>query len=63
MLKYKPQGIYWPPAQGLSGGEEEFLFLVLRARFACELADVFEENKKKNKTYVYRLALDFIYPA
>ena len=48
--------------KGVAVGEEEFFSLALRGRFARELADVFEENKKKNKTYVYRLALDF-YPA
>ena len=39
VIKYKPQGIYWPPAQGGGGGEDKytyslFFFLALRARFA-----------------------------
>ena len=44
-------------------GEEKsrrsiFFFLALRARFARELADVFEKNEKKNKTTsVYRLGI------
>ena len=43
-IKYKPQGIYGPPAEEGS---------VSRA-----LADVFEKNEKKNKTTsVYRLML------
>ena len=43
-IKYKPQGIYGPPAEKGS---------VSRA-----LADVFEKNEKKNKTTsVYRLML------
>ena len=52
VIKYKPQGIYWPPAQGAGGGGRRilFFFLELRAR------DVFEKNEKKYKTTsVYRL--------
>ena len=66
LIKDKPQGIYWPPAQGVSNWEEEnrrsfFIFLsraprsFSRARFARELTDVLEKNEKKNKTTVYRL--------
>ena len=66
LIKDKPQGIYWPPAQGVISWEEEnrlsfFIFLsratrsFSRARFARELADVLEKNKKKNKLSVYRL--------
>ena len=55
VIKYKPQGIYGPPAQGgifLSRAPRSFS----RACFARELADVFEKNEKKNKTSsVYRL--------
>ena len=43
-IKYKPQGIYWPPAQGGSGGGRRNS----RFRFARELGDVFEKNEKKN---------------
>ena len=60
LIKNKPQGIYWPPAQGVSSWEEEnrrsfFIFLIRaprsfsRARFALELADVLEKNEKKKK--------------
>ena len=42
VIRYKPRGIYWPPAQGGS----------------VVLADVFEKNEKKNKTMsVHRLLL------
>ena len=65
LIKDKPQGIYWPPDQGVSSWEEEnrrsfFIFLsraprsFSRARSALELADVLEKNEKK-KTPVYRL--------
>ena len=58
MIKYKPQGIYWPPMQGGSGGGRRRKNVFSRARFARELANVFEKNEKKNKTTsVYRLQL------
>ena len=48
-IKYKPQGIYGPPAEKGS---------VSRA-----LADVFEKNEKKNKTTsVYRLLVSYLSP-
>ena len=48
VIKFKPEGIYWPPAQGGSGGGG--------SRALALLADVFEKNEKKNKTTsVYRL--------
>ena len=50
VIKYKPQGIYWPPAK----------VVFSRACFARELADVFQEKEKKNKaTSVYRLGLEW----
>ena len=40
-------GIYWPPAQGGSGGGRRiFISRALRSR-ARALADVFEKNKKE----------------
>ena len=59
VIKYKPQGIYWPPAQG--GRDEErrkytfFIFLSCALRsFSCarEPADVFERTKRKKKQRV-----------
>ena len=66
VIKDKPQGNYWPPAQGGSTWEEEnrrLFFIVLsraprsfsRARFAREFAEVLKKNEKKNKKSVYRL--------
>ena len=58
-MKYKPQGIYWPPAQGGRGGGRRKYFLSRAPRSFRTLAsleDVFEKNEKKNKiTSVYRL--------
>ena len=56
VIEYKPQAIYWPPAQGGSGGVR----VLARAR---ELANVFEKNEKKKETtsvyglYIYRVSV------
>ena len=58
VIKYKPQGIYWPPAQRGSGGGRRWFFIFIsraprsfsRTRFTREPTDVFEKNDKKNKT-------------
>ena len=64
VIENRLQGIYWPPAQGGSGGGRGKFFLALPARFARGIIDVFENNEKKNKTTsVYRLGLYGILPS
>ena len=61
-MKYKPQGIYWPPAQGVGVGEEEnifFLALHARSRTLASLEDVFEKNEKKKNNVCVQARLLF----
>ena len=54
VIKYKPQGIYWPPAQGDSGGG--FFFIALAARSRA-LAAVFEKNVRPQETQAWNISV------
>ena len=65
VIKNKPRGIYWPTAQGGSGGgRRKFFFLALRARSVRSRAltrRCFRKERKEKEltTSVYRLVKNY----